>query len=67
MRGAGFEPARVSTVELKSTPLDHSGILPKIFLKYFWGELIINHNLTNHCVSKNINTSDKLYNNIIYP
>ena len=26
IHGVGFEPTRLSTVELKSTPLDHSGI-----------------------------------------
>ena len=26
MHGAGFEPARLSTYELESYPLDHSGI-----------------------------------------
>ena len=31
MHEVGFEPTSLSTVELKSTPLDHSGIRAKIY------------------------------------
>ncbi len=33
MLGVGFEPTKLSLVDLKSTPLDHSGIPAKMVLK----------------------------------
>ncbi len=47
MHGVGFEPTRLSPADLKSAPLDHSGIRAEIVLLtvYISLKVIINYHL----------------------
>jgi hypothetical protein len=47
MHGVGFEPTRLSPADLKSAPLDHSGIRAQIMLLtvYISLEVIIDYDL----------------------